>query len=61
MTDWDSDFVELEWTKPVNDGGAPISGYIIQKKEKGSPLWTEAAKVPADSTKVRKGLGFSSS
>ncbi|KAF0296563.1 Twitchin [Amphibalanus amphitrite] len=53
VTDWDSDFVELEWTKPVNDGGAPVSGYIIQKKEKGSPIWTEAAKVPADCTKAK--------
>ncbi|XP_037071181.1 LOW QUALITY PROTEIN: twitchin-like [Pollicipes pollicipes] len=51
VTDWDSDFVELEWTKPKNDGGAPITGYIIQKKERGSPIWQDAAKVPADKTK----------
>ena len=52
VTDWDSDFVELEWTKPRHDGGAPITGYIIQKKAKGSPIWQNAARVPADKTKV---------
>ncbi|KAF0299363.1 Twitchin [Amphibalanus amphitrite] len=51
VTDWDSDFVELEWTKPRHDGGAPITGYIIQKKAKGSPIWQNAARVPADKTK----------
>ena len=53
VTDWDSDFVELEWTKPRHDGGAPVTGYIIQKKAKGSPIWQNAARVPADKTKVR--------
>ena len=56
VTDWDSDFVELEWTRPRHDGGAPITGYIIQKKAKGSPIWQNAARVPADTTKVRGNL-----
>lgn len=47
VTDWDRDHVDLEWTPPKNDGGSPITGYIIQKKEKGSPYWTNAVHVPA--------------
>uniref|UniRef100_A0A914UY65 Twitchin n=1 Tax=Plectus sambesii TaxID=2011161 RepID=A0A914UY65_9BILA len=42
-TDWDVDRVELEWEKPHNDGGAPITGYVIEKKSKHSREWTKAA------------------
>lgn len=34
IKDFDSDFVELEWDKPKTDGGSPITGYIIEKKDK---------------------------
>lgn len=41
LEDWDVDRVDLKWEAPKNNGGAPITGYIIEKKEKyGS--WTEA-------------------
>ncbi|KAG8239130.1 hypothetical protein J437_LFUL018920 [Ladona fulva] len=50
ITDWDKDHVDLEWTPPKSDGGSPITGYIIQKKEKGSPYWVNAASAPAGKT-----------
>lgn len=50
--DWGEDFVEIEWTKPKNDGGSPITKYIIQKKEKGSPYWVNATTVPGNQTNV---------
>lgn len=31
-TDWDKDHVDLEWTPPKKDGGAPITEYIIEKR-----------------------------
>src|SRR5207245_2380566 len=52
VVDWDRDHVDLEWAPPKDDGGTPITGYLIQKKEKGSPLWTKAATVPAGKTKA---------
>ena len=52
IADWDRDRVDLEWKPPRNDGGSPITGYIIQKKEKGSPFWMNATQVPANSTQV---------
>lgn len=33
-TDWDKDHVDLEWTPPKKDGGAPITDYIIEKRPK---------------------------
>ncbi|KAG1672466.1 Twitchin [Nymphon striatum] len=47
-TDWNKDHVDLKWTPPAKDGGAPITGYLIEKKEKGSPRWEKAAEVPGD-------------
>ncbi|KAK5968521.1 Twitchin [Trichostrongylus colubriformis] len=50
VTDWDKDHADLKWNPPVNDGGAPIEGYVIEMKEKHSPFWTEALQVPGNQT-----------
>lgn len=34
IEDYDKDFVKLKWDKPENDGGSPITGYVIEKKDK---------------------------
>lgn len=43
--------MDLEWTPPPSDGGAPITGYIIQKKERGSPYWQNAVRLSGPETK----------
>lgn len=47
-TNWDKDFVDLEWTKPASDGGAPIDKYIIQMRDKDERSWVDAGTVPGD-------------
>lgn len=32
----------MSWKAPVIDGGSPITGYIIEKKEKNGAKWTKA-------------------
>lgn len=32
-------YVDLTWEPPTNDGGSRITGYVIEKREIGSPLW----------------------
>ena len=34
ITDFDNQSVTLRWSKPTDDGGRPISHYVIQKKDK---------------------------
>ncbi|KAL3982100.1 Fibronectin type III domain family protein [Acanthocheilonema viteae] len=48
VVDWDKDHVDLSWTPPTNDGGAPIEGYVIEMKERFAPFWKEVKEVPAD-------------
>ena len=45
-TDWDKDFVDLKWEPPKNDGGAPITGFIVEKKERGTGKWVKALETP---------------
>lgn len=45
VADFDKNFVELKWTRPETDGGSPITGYVIEKKDKFSPDWEECAEV----------------
>lgn len=47
-TDWDKDHVDLKWTPPANDGGTPITGYIIEKKKKGTHKWLKGAQIKGD-------------
>ncbi len=42
IKDVDKDFVELAWTAPIKDGGARITGYVVEKKRAGSAEWEPA-------------------
>jgi len=35
------DSITLSWEPPTKDGGKPIKGYIVEKREKGSKRWTK--------------------
>lgn len=56
MKDVDKDYVELEWTPPIKDGGARITGYIVEKKQAGTNEWVPATadgkSVPDTSVKL---------
>lgn len=53
ILDWDEHHVDLSWTAPDSDGGSPISGYMVGKKDKFSVSWTKALTVPSNVLKGR--------
>ena len=50
IVDWDEKSVSLKWERPKSDNGAPITGYIIEKKERFGSSWE-----PCAETKVGQG------
>jgi hypothetical protein len=45
-----TNFVGLSWSKPASDGGGPISGYWVERKEKGSEKWIKCNLSPIQFT-----------
>jgi titin len=50
ITDVQKSSVKLQWIPPTNDGGSPITGYLIEKRDMKRPTWTNAGKAPKDAT-----------
>lgn len=36
------DSITITWSKPRNDGGSPITGYMIEKRLISEEKWTKA-------------------
>ncbi|KAL3252350.1 hypothetical protein MRX96_017669 [Rhipicephalus microplus] len=39
IVDWDEKHVDLKWDAPKDDGGAPITGYVVEKKDRVGGHW----------------------
>lgn len=42
ITKINKDCMFVAWDKPESDGGSPITGYYIERKERNSLLWVKA-------------------
>lgn len=45
VSDWDATLVRLKWSAPANDGGSPITFFILEFKGKSDEEWQEGPKV----------------
>lgn len=43
----------LSWKRPKNDGGSPITGYVIERKDSHKTQWTRLEHVDADTFKLK--------
>lgn len=50
VTEVTEDSVTLEWSPPESNGGAPIIGYPIERKEPGKSQWIRVTRVEPDVT-----------
>ena len=50
VTAVDSTQITITWSPPESDGGSPITGYTIEKKETSSAKWTKAKRETVSET-----------
>ncbi|RCN24401.1 fibronectin type III domain protein, partial [Ancylostoma caninum] len=50
ITDIESEAITITWTPPEDDGGQPITGYVIEKKEDGRRTFHRVAQVSGAKT-----------
>ncbi len=43
----------VSWAVPESDGGSPITGYYVEKKESTSSRWSKVNKTPVKETTLR--------
>ncbi|XP_061688319.1 immunoglobulin-like and fibronectin type III domain-containing protein 1 [Syngnathoides biaculeatus] len=48
-----STLIEIKWKPPKDDGGSPITNYIIERQQEGHNLWTKLGHVSGDKTTLR--------
>ena len=39
VIDSDVNYIKLQWTAPQNDGGAAVTGYYIERRDKSTGVW----------------------
>ena len=37
-----TDFITVTWDAPRSDGGSPLTGYLIERRESSRPTWVKA-------------------
>ena len=51
VVDWSESHMDLEWKEPIDDGGSPITGYIIEMKVSHSSEWNQVQTIEGNRKK----------
>ena len=49
-TDIQRTSVTVQWKPPTDDGGSPLTGYVVEQREAKRLMWTKVATVKPDKT-----------
>ena len=55
VTEVGRDFISVTWEEPESDGGAPITHYVIEKRDASQLTWLTAGSVTPDTRKCTVG------
>lgn len=51
MTSYGTTFAEVSWTSPEDDGGTPVTSYIVERKDVNRASWIRVNEVNAETVK----------
>ena len=52
ILDWTPTFVDISWSGPISDGGAPVTHFIIEMKEASMRDWAENCCIKMEETEL---------
>ena len=52
VTDVQKNSITIKWKPSADDGGAPITGYIVEKRPLSSKFWSKVTKVDSETMEL---------
>lgn len=46
MVDSDKDHIKIKWSAPISNGGSPIIGYDVERRDRATGRWVKLNKEP---------------
>lgn len=53
IADRHKDYMVMAWKAPESDGGAPLTGYVIEKREGSRKTWTRAGETSSENLRYK--------
>ena len=53
VTEQHKEYITVGWEEPASDGGAPVKGYVVEKRDASRTLWAGVAEVNGDCRRYR--------